>query len=461
MQKIAALDLETCVGYYKPMKFPESSYPWLESSTVFLTTVGSRAYGTNVENSDEDVKGFCVPPSGYYNGFLHKFEQFASTAPDLVIYDIRKFCRLAADCNPSVIETLYTAEKFHKVVTPVGRLLLDNRHLFLSRKAKHTFGGYALGQLKKMRAHKNFITNPPSPYNPTLSRDPEKLKVAKDVWESYQKWLKRDSDRKELEIKHGYDTKNAMHLVRLMRMGLEILLDKGCQVYRPDREELLAIRRGAWKYEDLVSWAEKAQLELEAAYSQSDLPETSPVELIDEVCQEAVELFVHRVDIHVQIEVETHMAFKTVTIDGYEVGENPDYTNREMLDVRWSDGQLCAQVERIYGIWFLRPPENGFEIRLPPSVVDGLCKYVYELDNPETKFDLSKMQPCDQLEMRYRLIAKPFSILASVGPTPIARMSVQARDCVEPITVYTGKVPLKTAATMLQVARFYDALHAP
>jgi len=48
------------------------------------------------------------------------------------------------------------------------------------------------------------------------------------------------------------NTKHATHLVRLMRTCRDLVVDGVIHVYRPDREELLAIRRGEWRYEQLV-----------------------------------------------------------------------------------------------------------------------------------------------------------------------------------------------------------------
>ncbi len=69
-------------------------------------------------------------------------------------------------------------------------------------------------------------------------------------------------DRKEfedamaaLEEKYGYDTKHAMHLVRLLRMGVEALRTGEVIVKRPDADELLAIRDGAWSYDEIVEYA--------------------------------------------------------------------------------------------------------------------------------------------------------------------------------------------------------------
>ena len=81
-------------------------------------------------------------------------------------------------------------------------------------------------------------------------------------WRQYQSWKKgRNRKRAELETKFGYDSKHAMHLVRLMKMGEEILLSGEVDVYRHrDREELIRIRNGEWPFEKLTEWAdEKAE----------------------------------------------------------------------------------------------------------------------------------------------------------------------------------------------------------
>lgn len=84
---------------------------WLKENTILLTKHGSHAYGLNTLTSDLDIKGIAIPPREYFLGFLHRFEQAESKNPDLVIYDIRKFCTLASDCNPNIIEVLYTDEE--------------------------------------------------------------------------------------------------------------------------------------------------------------------------------------------------------------------------------------------------------------------------------------------------------------------------------------------------------------
>ena len=96
--------------------------------------------------------------------------------------------------------------------------------------------------------------------------------------EKYQSWLNwkknRNKERAVLEEKSGYDTKHASHLVRLMRMGYEILTEGKVIVKRPDREEILAIKKGAWSYEKVMEYADEMQRKLDEAYKITKLPKT-------------------------------------------------------------------------------------------------------------------------------------------------------------------------------------------
>lgn len=348
-----------------------SDIKWLWDRTLFLTKHGSHAYGTATPTSDLDLKGFCVPPKAYFLGYAKNFEQAEFKGdPDMVVYGIQKFFKLAADCNPSVIEVLFTDPAEHVILTDIGRMVLDKREMFLSRKAKHTFSGYAASQLKKIGIHYKWIHNPPkkaperkdfglpetgglldrthleaaeaviklklqswdvdmtmlddagrialqteiarSLAEQQITADAQWAAAARSIglsenfiylatqerafgtavaqWRSYQNWLvTRNPKRSELEKKWGYDTKHGMHLVRLMRMGAEILRGEGVKVKRPDREELLAIRNGLWTYEELLLWAKAAELDMEILYKTSPLPNTPPVLALDNLLVSVVE----------------------------------------------------------------------------------------------------------------------------------------------------------------------------
>jgi len=135
---------------------------WLKDRTIFATLHGSHAYGLATETSDIDVKGLCIAPRNVYLGYTEGFEQAEGKEPyDLVIYEIRKFFKLASQCNPNIIEVLHTDPSVWVKVAPAGTLLLENKDRFLSLKAKHTFSGYAHAQLKRIQTHYKWLSNPP------------------------------------------------------------------------------------------------------------------------------------------------------------------------------------------------------------------------------------------------------------------------------------------------------------
>lgn len=74
-------------------------------------------------------------------------------------------------------------------------------------------------------------------------------------WKQYEGWKKnRNVERAKLESEYGFDLKHAMHLVRLMKMGEEILTTGRVNVYRDDRDDLLEIRNGDWTFDQLIEW---------------------------------------------------------------------------------------------------------------------------------------------------------------------------------------------------------------
>jgi predicted nucleotidyltransferase len=133
---------------------------WLEPNTIYLTKYGSQAYGTNLPTSDLDIRGIVVAPKEYYVGFGSSFEQAEQNEPDLVIFDIRKFFKLAADCNPNALEIIFTDIKDVISTNEAGRLLTSNRNLFISKRCKYTFMGYAKSQMGRILTHKHWLLNP-------------------------------------------------------------------------------------------------------------------------------------------------------------------------------------------------------------------------------------------------------------------------------------------------------------
>jgi len=129
----------------------------IHTHTIFMTLTGSRVYGTATPESDYDCRGVAIPPARYFYGYKSHFDQFEDPNADTVVYDIRKFLKLAADNNPNVIEMLYIPQKHWTVSSPYWERLVMARDLFLSQKAYSTFRGYAYAQLKRIQTHRGWL----------------------------------------------------------------------------------------------------------------------------------------------------------------------------------------------------------------------------------------------------------------------------------------------------------------
>jgi len=115
----------------------------------------------------------------------------------------------------------------------------------------------------------------------------EEYRVAKEKHEQYWNWKSnRNKQRGVLEEEHGYDTKHAMHLVRLMSMGMEALRDKVIIVKRPDAKQLLEIRNGKWAYEEILEYAQDMDDKIKMLYKKTELPKKPDIKLAAKVLME-------------------------------------------------------------------------------------------------------------------------------------------------------------------------------
>jgi len=238
---------------------------------IYKVISGSRAYGTNREDSDVDTRGVCIPPIDYYMG-MREFDQYEDRQSDTVIYGIKKFFKLAYDCNPNIIELLYVPTDCVLECNYWGRYLIDMRDMFLSKKAYRTFGGYAKQQLHRIKVAKKWFD---------LRNDIDKLSIKDKI--EFHKWKEnRNPKRADLEMKYGYDTKHAMHLVRLLYTGIDILQYGTVIVKRSPEDGLIHIINGGFKYEEIILLADILFTLLDQEYERSKLPEVPSFEEINE-----------------------------------------------------------------------------------------------------------------------------------------------------------------------------------
>ena len=243
---------------------------WLPDNLHYLTIMGSTAYGvadTSEEApSDWDLYGFCIPPremvfphtAGHVWGFgrykegmprshfgvwqEHRIQDKAALGGrgreyDLQIYSIVKFMQLVMECNPNMVDSLFTPEVCVLHCSRIGQMVRDSRKLFLHQGICDRFKGYAYAQVHKMQ------TKEPLP----------------------------GSKRASLVEKHGMDTKFAYHVVRLLNEAEQMLLEGDLDLQR-NREMLKSIRRGEWTLEQVLEYFEKKRVDLETARTRSALP---------------------------------------------------------------------------------------------------------------------------------------------------------------------------------------------
>ena len=259
-----------------------------EQGLILRVLGGSHAHGLETPQSDTDTRGVCIPPRRFLLG-LSSFEQHVSDDSDHVVWALRKFVSLACKGNPNIIEVLYTDPCHQLHLDPLGEALLARRGLFLTRQVGASFMRYAEQQLGRIERHYRWLSDPPTgqPHPSEFGgrerrggfRFPDTgaekaYRSAMKYWTAYRTWRRdRNPVRAALEEQHGYDTKHAMHLCRLLRMGREILEDGEVRVLRPDAEWLRGVRDGALPYPELLAMAGDLVADLPRLTLASTLPE--------------------------------------------------------------------------------------------------------------------------------------------------------------------------------------------
>ena len=182
------------------MKF---TYNNIEYKLILMTLAGSRFYGTYYDSedperihpfnpsykSDSDYRGVFIAHPDSKLGFSGKIEQIeikkgkdgkvseeqkafikelneklGMNMPDdedIILYEIKKFVELALDNNPNICDILFTDNDAIIYANKKGRKLLNNKDIFISKKTKFTFSGYALSQLNRIKGHNKWITKYP------------------------------------------------------------------------------------------------------------------------------------------------------------------------------------------------------------------------------------------------------------------------------------------------------------
>lgn len=305
----------------------------LRNRIIFLTLGGSYSYGTNIETSDVDVRGCALNSPSDLLG-LTNFEQVVNEATDTTVYSFNKLISLLLNCNPNTIEMLGCKPEHYFLITDIGQSMIDNRKLFLSQRAVHSFGGYATQQLRRLenalardklsqaRKEEHILKSMQSSvkafeekytsfehgsltlYTADSTRDDLDREIFADihidkyparefnsmvnalanVLGTYEKLNHRNHKKDDNHL-----NKHAMHLVRLYLMCLDILEKEDIITYREkDHGLLMSIREGEYQLEDgtyrpeFFEMIDDFEKRLSYAKENTSLPEHPNMKLVQE-----------------------------------------------------------------------------------------------------------------------------------------------------------------------------------
>lgn len=221
-----------------------SNFDLFKSRMVYRCLMGSRAYGLNRPDSDLDVRGVFMATTPALLALHAPPEDLEKKDPprEFVAFELSKFLRLGLAGNPSVLEFLW-APQFEQL--PVFEPFRANRRAFLSKRIRHSYRGYANGQLQKMES---------------------RIKAGEPV-----RW------------------KNGLHMLRLMRAGTLALLTGEIQVPVEGafRQQLIAIGHGEVPFETIMAMYKSAETVFDEALETTQLPDSPDEALVGKLLLEA------------------------------------------------------------------------------------------------------------------------------------------------------------------------------
>jgi predicted nucleotidyltransferase len=220
------------------------------SSLIHLFVGGSELHGAKVGATDDlDIYGIFIGGPEDVLGLAPNTHFVWSTASDdrrngpddvdITLYSLHNWAAMATRGNATALHFLFAGAT--ATSAPIWETIQRNSKLFLSRRSAERFLGFAGNQLRRITG--------------------EKGKGAKGT-------------RPEYECAYGYDTKAAMHCLRLYFECIELMEHGRITLPRPERELLIEVRSGAWTMERFLAEAENLRLHAEAVALSSDLPET-------------------------------------------------------------------------------------------------------------------------------------------------------------------------------------------
>jgi predicted nucleotidyltransferase len=230
-----------------------------EACTILRGLVGSTVHGLNVNDGieDRDEMGVCVEPIDVAMWLSEPFEQFIYRSAaeregrqsarssagdlDLTIYSLRKWLRLALKGNPTILLLLFTPEDQLVHADELGAELRTLTPAIVSRRVQAPYLGYLQAQKQRLTGERG----------------------------------QKRVHRPELDEMYGFDTKYAMHMLRLGFQGVELLRTGSLTLpmREPERSYLRDVRLGRVSEQQCLTRADELERELSDLATASLLPE--------------------------------------------------------------------------------------------------------------------------------------------------------------------------------------------
>jgi len=270
-----------------------------------LVIAGSRLYGTNTEESDYDYRGFVIPPFEYLTG-LSKFEHHIIREPDIVIYSIKRFFELLIIGDPVIYEILFSPRTNIVKKTSIGDIIIHNRDIFLCQRFAKRISGYALSEWRKVTGtqlvpikrtpdENNVINDIRDIFHPSkeemdeiirmlFSHHPREVKPAR---------RKLGEKRKRQIEQFGYCVSSACHTIRLLDELVELHTTGKLTFPRPNRRELLLIKRGKISLDDIKNIYNETFNKAFLASLKSCLPKNPSIKKIRDLYHEIISWIIY------------------------------------------------------------------------------------------------------------------------------------------------------------------------
>lgn len=264
--------------------------------------IGSHLYGTANENSDEDFRGFCIPPKEYILG-LYRFDIHRQNDPDREIRSVRKFVEELVKCNTQCLETLFAPQEFIIRIDRAGKYIIDNKDHFLHKELFKSFSGFARSEMRKVRGTKLMVEKRSFDEQRFIDKIKEDKNITGDdvniiinILENSKKKVEvpynggLGAKRKSEFDKYGYCASNAYHAIRLLYEGIELLTTGSITFPRPEVDMLLKIRTGGILLQEIEEIYKELDHNICLAYEKSELPKNINFNKVSNILSDVYEL---------------------------------------------------------------------------------------------------------------------------------------------------------------------------